>query len=100
MVRKCGKPTCHCKKGQGHASAYLSTKKDGKTRMFYIPADCLEEVSRQAHSYRHLRKHRARLAKLAKESLWLIDRIQETLSLTGPLRDAGRGGNDKTLKRT
>ena len=90
VVRKCGKPTCHCAAGQGHPTAYLSTKQDGKTRMVYVPADRVDTVTRQAHGYRRLRKHRARLAKLAQESLRIIDRLQEALSTAEPINGGGR----------
>lgn len=96
VVRKCGKPTCHCASGQGHPTAYLSTKQDGKTRMVYIPADCVEEVTQHAQGYRRLRKHRARLAKLAQESLRIIDSLQEALSTEQPMRNtAGRSGGGR-----
>lgn len=92
VVRKCGKPTCHCATGQGHPTVYLSTKQDGKTRMVYVPADCVETVTQQAQGYRRLRKHRARLAKLAQESLRIIDSLQEALSTEQPMRaNVGRG---------
>ena len=35
---KCGKPTCHCATGVGHASLYLSSFYHGKTQMDYVPA--------------------------------------------------------------
>lgn len=79
VTRKCGKPTCRCASGEGHPAVYLSTKVAGKTRMVYIPADCLDTVTQQAQSYRRLRKHRASLAKLSQQSLQLIDRLETAL---------------------
>lgn len=98
--RKCGKPTCHCATGDGHPSVYLSTKQEGKTRMVYVSANCLETVTRQAHSYRRLRKHRAFLAKLAQKSLQLIDRLQTMLQTTEPIDTAMHSGGKATLKKT
>lgn len=97
--RKCGKPTCHCATGDGHPSVYLSTKQEGKTRMVYVSANCLETVTRQAHSYRRLRKHRASLAKLAQKSLQLIDCLQATLQTTEPIDTAMQGGTGAKLKK-
>jgi hypothetical protein len=54
--------------------------------MVYVPADCVETVTQQAQGYRRLRKHRARLAKLAQESLRIIDSLQEALSTEEPMR--------------
>jgi hypothetical protein len=93
VVRKCGKPTCHCATGHGHPAVYLSTKQGGKTRMVYVPADCVESVTQHAQGYRRLRTHRARLAKLAQESLRIIDSLQEALSAEQPMRTKG-GRND------
>jgi hypothetical protein len=93
VVRKCGKPTCRCAKGEGHRATYLSVKKQGTTRMLYIPADCLETITRQANSYRRIRKHRARLAKLTQEALLIVDRLQIALSIIGPIRESGSKGS-------
>ncbi|MFD1674831.1 DUF6788 family protein [Alicyclobacillus fodiniaquatilis] len=35
---KCGKSTCRCSTGVGHASLYLSSFYHGKTQMNYVPA--------------------------------------------------------------
>ena len=35
---KCGKSSCHCATGTGHASLYLSSFYHGKTQMDYVPA--------------------------------------------------------------
>ena len=77
--RKCGKPNCRCAFGEGHFATYLSTKQRGKTRMVYVPAISLVAMTREAHSYRFFRKHRAFLVKLAQRSLLLIDRLQAAL---------------------
>jgi hypothetical protein len=77
--RRCGKPTCHCTRGQGHLTTYLSTKRDGATHMLYIPAPARAVVASQAQAYRRLRKHRASLAKLSHQALVLIDQYEKTL---------------------
>jgi hypothetical protein len=83
--RKCGKPNCHCLSGQGHPTTYLSSKENGKTRMVYLSSSMEADVSRQAQQYRYFRKHRASLAKLAQQSLDLVDQLQVTLQTTEPL---------------
>lgn len=99
VLRKCGKPTCHCAKGEGHPTTYLSTKQDGKTRMVYVSADCMETVTRQAQGYRRLRKHRARLAQLARESLQIIDRLEDALSTEQPVNARADGAAGRKRKK-
>ena len=36
LGRVCGRPNCHCKKGEKHMSRYLSTSVHGKTSIFYL----------------------------------------------------------------
>jgi len=52
MSRTCGKAGCHCMQGNKHVSLYLSTKVDGKRRMFYIPPELEEEVRRCVAAHR------------------------------------------------
>jgi hypothetical protein len=64
--------------------------------MVYVPADYVETVTQQAQGYRRLRMHRARLAKLARESLRIIDRLQEAISTALPIgAGSGNGGGRK-----
>jgi hypothetical protein len=83
--RKCGKPNCHCASGSGHPTTYLSSKEDGKTRMVYIASAIEQAITQQTQRYRHLRQHRSSLAKLAQQSLGLIDQLQEALHTTKPV---------------
>jgi hypothetical protein len=41
---KCGKPTCHCAKGEGHPAWTLTFMSHGKRRVERIPAEWAEEV--------------------------------------------------------
>jgi len=41
---RCGRPGCHCASGGGHPSFYLTLKREGKTRTFYVPRNQLQEV--------------------------------------------------------
>src|SRR5271169_6258101 len=42
---KCGKPNCHCAKGQGHGSVYLVDSHAGKIRQTCVPKTSQELVS-------------------------------------------------------
>ena len=38
MERTCGKPGCHCQRGEKHRSLYLSVRWENRRRMIYVPA--------------------------------------------------------------
>jgi len=44
FVRRCGKPSCHCATGDGHASPALSYIEDGKTKTLTLTGADLDEV--------------------------------------------------------
>jgi hypothetical protein len=44
---RCGKPTCHCAKGEGHAAWSLTFMADGKKRVERIPKDWVDDVRRR-----------------------------------------------------
>ena len=44
---RCGKPTCHCAEGQGHAVWSLTFMVKGKKRVQHIPKEWVEEVERR-----------------------------------------------------
>lgn len=50
--RRCGKPTCHCARGEGHPVWYLTFMVDGQKRVERIPADWVAEVRRRVEAGR------------------------------------------------
>lgn len=42
--RRCGKPTCHCAKGEGHPIWLLTYMVDGKKHVEAVPMEWVEEV--------------------------------------------------------
>lgn len=44
---RCGKPTCHCAAGSGHAAWSLTFMRQGRKRVERIPAEWAAEVQRQ-----------------------------------------------------
>jgi Family of unknown function (DUF6788) len=42
--RRCGKPSCHCGDGEGHAIWSLTFMADGKKRVERIPAEWVEQI--------------------------------------------------------
>lgn len=49
---RCGKATCHCREGEGHASWSLTFMVDGKKRVERIPSEWVDEVRRQVEAGR------------------------------------------------
>ncbi len=60
---KCGKPNCHCAKGDGHPSVYLVQSHAGKFRQFCIPKLAHPHVRQAVADYQ--------------EMLRLIDQVSE-----------------------
>jgi len=44
---RCGKSTCHCATGEGHAAWSLTFMADGKKRVERIPKDWVDDVRRR-----------------------------------------------------
>jgi hypothetical protein len=52
--RRCGKPNCHCRNGEGHLQWSVTFCKGGKKRVERVPLEWLEELEKavlQTHSY-------------------------------------------------
>lgn len=49
---RCGKPTCHCAEGEGHAVWSLTFMVHGKKRVQHIPKEWVEEVRRRVEAGR------------------------------------------------
>jgi hypothetical protein len=54
--RRCGKPTCHCATGAGHASWYLAFMMGGKQRVEHIPAAWATAVQRRVAAGREFKQ--------------------------------------------
>ena len=63
--RRCGRPGCHCQKGSGHPTHYLTCKQKGKTRTVYVPQDLLKEVQSWIHEHHRLKKLTHHISQLA-----------------------------------
>jgi hypothetical protein len=49
---RCGKPTCHCVRDQGHPVCSLTFMVKGKKRVQHIPKDWVEDVRRRVEAGR------------------------------------------------
>ena len=53
LRRRCGKPTCHCAKGEPHATPALSFSQRGKTRILTLRPTQLPAVRAALRRYQH-----------------------------------------------
>ena len=49
---RCGKPTCHCAKGEGHAAWSLTFMASGKKRVERVPKEWVDDVRRRVQAGR------------------------------------------------
>ena len=76
--RKCGKPNCHCAKGEPHRSMILSCSEDGRTRLMAVRPGHLKDLQLLTERYQRFRRARARLGQIYKTMVSLIDRLEES----------------------
>ena len=65
VQRRCGRPSCHCLKGKGHPTHYLTCKQNGKTRTVYVPRDLLKEVQSWIQEHQRLKILTQQISQLA-----------------------------------
>jgi len=69
--RRCGKPSCHCAKGDGHPFWTLTFMASGKKRVEAIPADWVDLVRPRVEAGRRLKELAAEMLALNAELLVL-----------------------------
>lgn len=80
--KACNKGGCKCTKGKPHGPfLYLSDKEEGKTKMVFIRRDLKERVRRYNKRYRCWRQLRARLVKINRQILALLDELGARLRI-------------------
>ena len=76
LRRKCGKPSCHCTRGELHASTVLSYRGQGRPRNVTPPPQHLDAVRNLTDPYRRCRQARAQLVRWQKQLLQLVDELE------------------------
>ena len=76
LRRRCGKPNCHCARGELHASTVLSYRGQGRPQNITPPAEKLAEVRKLTDAYRQFRQARTQLRRLQRQLLTLLDRLE------------------------
>jgi hypothetical protein len=76
LRRRCGKPTCHCARGELHASTVLSYRGQGRPQNITPPPEQVSNVQKLTDDYRQFRQARSQLLRLQRQVVELIDGIE------------------------
>jgi Family of unknown function (DUF6788) len=76
LRRKCGKPNCHCARGELHESTVLSYRGQGRPRNISPPPEQLDWLRTMTQNYRHCRQARTKLVRWQQQLLKLIDALE------------------------
>lgn len=77
--RVCGNPSCKCARGELHESKYLTASDGGTARQVHVRAVDEVAVAAGVERYRSFHRARARLSKLLKQQLELVDALGRSL---------------------
>lgn len=75
LRRKCGKPSCRCRRGQLHESTVLSYRGQGKPRNLVPAPEHLLAFRAMTDHYRRCRQARAQLVRWQRQVLDLVDAL-------------------------
>jgi hypothetical protein len=76
LRRKCGKPSCHCSRGELHQSTVLSYRGRGKPRNLATAPEHLPALRDMTDQYRRCRQARAQFVRWQRQVLALVDALQ------------------------
>ena len=76
LRRRCGKPTCSCRKGELHETQVLSASVGGRTRLWSVSAERLEDLCVLTQRYQRFRSARADFVKRYTQMVKIIDAIE------------------------
>jgi hypothetical protein len=76
LRRKCGKPNCHCSRGELHESTVLSYRGGDRPRNITPQPAHLESLRAMTRVYRRCRQARARLVRWQRELLTAVDALE------------------------
>jgi uncharacterized protein DUF6788 len=75
LRRKCGKPSCHCSRGELHHSTVLSYRGQGKPRNLATTPEHLPALREMTDQYRRCRQARAQLVRWQRQLLGIVDAL-------------------------
>ena len=83
LKTRCGKPNCHCYKGEPHRVMVLSWSEGGRKHLRVVRREEIERVRKFTGNYRRFRKARAKVGMIMKRILGLADEIEGELLRVG-----------------
>ena len=93
MRRRCGQPNCRCAKGKLHEAVVLSDRSGESPRTLPLSDEDVDRFRRMTEDYSRFRQARARVPKIAR-------RIVEIVDAFGEMRlEAGQRGVKKKKRR-
>ncbi len=88
LRRRCGKPSCHCARGELHASTVLAYRGQPGPRTITPSPEQLPAVRELTDQYRRFRRARTQLLRWQRQLLTLLDRIEAQRVAQGERRFA------------
>ena len=76
LRRKCGKPSCRCRRGELHESTVLSYRGQGKPRNLATAPEHRPALRDMTEQYRRCRQARAQLVRWQRQLLAIVDALQ------------------------
>jgi hypothetical protein len=76
LRRKCGKPSCHCTRGQLHESTILSYRGQGRSQNITPASEHLDALRTMTQHYRQCRQTRVQLRRWLGQLLQIVDALQ------------------------
>ena len=77
LRRRCGKPTCRCRRGALHATWVVTRSEAGRVRLYRVPEPERATVRRLTEAYRRWQRARAALVKSMHELVRHLDALAE-----------------------
>lgn len=77
LRRRCGHPNCHCADGKLHESTALDDRSGDKPRTVTLKGGEIEQFRRMTEKWTNFRNARARVTKINKRILEIVDRLGE-----------------------
>jgi hypothetical protein len=86
LRRKCGKPNCHCARGQRHEGWVLTRSQDGRRRLYPVPAAQRGRLRQLTAAWRRYQRARAAWVRKNATLLRQVDALAQGRQVPWPDR--------------
>jgi hypothetical protein len=77
LRRRCGKPNCRCTEGELHETTVLSDRSGKRPRTIPLEGNDINRFRSMTQRYRRVRSARARVTKMTKRILCIVDQLTD-----------------------